>query len=41
MQPLLNNGAVAALVHVDAVGRTRRPAVNRHAETYGLAEAVP
>jgi hypothetical protein len=37
IQPLLNNRAVAALIHVDAVGGTRRLPVNRHAETYGDA----
>ena len=35
IQPLLDNRAVAAIVHVATVSRTRRLPVNRHAETYG------
>ena len=34
IQPLLDHRAVAAFVNVQAVSRTRRPPVNRHAETY-------
>ena len=35
IQPLFDNGAVAALVHVETVSRTRRLPVDRHAEPYG------
>ena len=39
IQPLVDNRAVAALVHVAAMSSTRRLPVNRHAETYG--DALP
>ena len=32
IQPLFDNGAVAALVHVETASRTRRLPVDRHAE---------
>src|SRR5262249_6917335 len=39
IQPRLDHRAVAALVHVEAVSRARRPAVNRDAETNRAALA--
>ena len=40
IQPLFDHRAVAAVVHVEAVSRTRRLPVNRHAETHWSSLAV-